>query len=222
MKRLFILLLFVAYQIQAQQVSTTTLYNDAIDAHAKGNIAQAVYNLELASLIRPYDSDIQHNLEIVKRDVPADIIEIEEFFILRWIKGVANLLSPLGWKILVFVTLAVFLGLLYLRWIKKHQKWYTSIWFLAILLIAAIKFIVFGNTRQDTLHGGKYAIIMEQVDQLKEGPDQVSKDVKLVSPGVKLHILDQSGDWYEVAAMDREQGWIPKKAVKVLSVSHHQ
>jgi uncharacterized protein YgiM (DUF1202 family) len=51
---------------------------------------------------------------------------------------------------------------------------------------------------------------------LYEGPDTVSEEVKKLTGGNKVKILDEDGEWYKVSAVDSEQGWIKKQNVKLI------
>lgn len=200
-------------------IDITELYNEGSLAIENGDMANAVYNLELAHLLNPYDQEISNNLSIAKSKVAVDIVEIEQFFLSRWIDSAAGLLLPGSWKILTLVLLLLMITILYLRLIKGTSGLHTSYFTLGTLVGLAIITVWFGTHRHNSLYQGKYTVVMSKsVQGLKQGPDEVSKEVKAISDGVKLEILDQSGDWYKVSAMDKEQGWIKKKHVKKISI----
>jgi len=212
------LLLCVHYAI-GQSIDVTARYNNALEAHDKGDIATAIYELEMAKLAAPHSKAVRHNLNLMKAEVPVDIVEIEPFFLQRWYSGLAGWLSPGVWKyssILLLILLAV---MLYRKLVQQKESTFTSKWVLGGVVGLFMVSVVLGLHRQELLHEGSFAIIMQPAEQLKEGPDTVSDDVKAVSPGVKLEILDSYEDWYKVAAMDREQGWIKQSAVRRIMVT---
>ena len=205
-------------EIHTDSLDAALLYNKGTTAYEQSDMAQAVYNLELAHMLSPYDTEIEHNLRIAKADVAIDIVEIEGFFLKEWIVAMANMLSPGAWSYVTLLLVLVLLALVYRRYLQHKSgglhSW-LSIGLVAVLITATA---ALGITREQILTSGRYGIVSEDSVQLKEGPDQVSTDVKEVGAGVKVEILDRVGDWYKVAAMDREQGWILSEYVMVLAV----
>jgi len=81
-----------------------------------------------------------------------------------------------------------------------------------------LQYIVSRDVEDSKLNAfGRYAIADASAQALYRGPDQVSEQIKPLVDGVKLEILDQDGDWYKVATLNKEQGWIPKADVRLLS-----
>ncbi len=213
-----LIILFAAVHSTMSQddVDAASLYNDAIEAYGGDSIAKAIYNLELAHMLEPYDKDIINNLNVVRAQVKADIIDIDGFFLKEWLDATAGILTPGVWKYLTILLMGGVVWLVYGRLLqKKSSKLFSISTIVSIGVLIGLLFIL-GSRRESQLHNMKYAIIMDQVTALKLGPDQVSKDVKEVSAGVKLEILDDYDEWYKVSAMDREQGWILKESVKIL------
>ena len=216
---LTIIIALSSLAVKAQTADATKLYNEAIEAYQQDDMGKAVYNLELAKLIKPYDQEIAYNLRLAKSKVAVDVVELNGFFLSEWLHGAAGLLSPGAWKYLTILFLISILLLIYNKLIAgKDGKLYS--WAVISLLgLLVVLSLLLGSTRENQLHQGKFAIVMSsETSSLKEGPDEVSEDVKPVSPGVKLEILDQSQDWYKVLAMDKEQGWIEMSAVKIISL----
>ncbi|MEE9374459.1 MAG: SH3 domain-containing protein, partial [Saprospiraceae bacterium] len=75
-----------------------------------------------------------------------------------------------------------------------------------------------GNSRQHKIENINFAIVFGGDQSLYQGPDIVSDKIKEVTGGIKVKILDYSQEWYKVATMDSEQGWIKKANVKLLQL----
>jgi len=205
--------------VRGQGIDITTHYNTALTAYESGDMAEAIYHMEMAHLAAPHSEAISNNLSIMKTDVAVDIVEIEPFFLQRWYDGSAALLSPGGWKYLSLALVAIIVILLYRRYVAQIASTLTRSGTIGGLVLLLLISIVLGLRRQSLLTSGIYGIVMDSTPQLKEGPDQVSDDVKEVAPGVKLQILDTYDQWYKVATLDREQGWIPQSAVQRIMVA---
>ena len=214
-----IILVLIALATKAQETDASKLYNEAIIAYKQDDMGTAVYNLELAQLIKPYDQEIAHNLRLAKAKVAVDVVELDGFFLSEWLHGAAGSLSPGTWKYITILLLIAILFLMYSKLIKDKQGKLFSWATISILGLLVVISVLLGSTRERQLHQGKYAIVMSpESNSLKEGPDEVSEDIKPVSPGVKLEIIDESQDWYKVLAMDKEQGWIEMSAVQIISL----
>ena len=107
---------------------------------------------------------------------------------------------------------------MYYYWFKDHEwsktKMYTTVGTLSFLVFLTI---LSGASRSDNIFNNPFAIVNEQGKFLFLAPDKVSEKVKPVSSGVKLKIIDENSEWYKVAAMNSEQGWIQKSEVRLLT-----
>lgn len=224
MKTYFLLGLYVIASafmqpLSAQTLDVSQLLNQSIDAYENSALDTAVYNLELAAMLKPFDKDISSNLKIAKSKVAVDIVEIPGFFLSRWLNNAAGIFLPGIWKYLAILLMIMIAVLMHRKLVKRADDKLASWGLIGALATLLVISAVLGKVRYDQLHNGQYGIVMgNDVQALKQGPDKVSKDVKDISPGVKLEILDQSGTWYKVSAMDKEQGWIPQEGVRKLKV----
>ena len=133
-----------------------------------------------------------------------------------WWLSLSNCFLPGNWKILSIVLL---LALLLLVFVHLFKNKLTSK--LAYTLGAGVIFLILisilaGNTRSNSIFNNKYAVLTGSIESLFEGPDTVSEMVKPVVSGVKVKILDSNADWFKVATMDSEQGWVLKSNVRLL------
>ena len=215
----FYVVIGITTKVGAQSLDVSKLVNESIESYKQSELDTAVYNLELAALLRPYDQEIASNLKVAKGKLAVDIVEIPSFFLSRWLAAASDLFMPGVWKYIAICIMLLIAVLLYQKLVKRTESRTTSWTVLCLLCVLLMVVLILGKARFDRLHEGRYGIIMgNEVTALKQGPDDVSKDVKDISAGVKLEILDSSGAWYKVSAMDKEQGWIPQHAVKIIKV----
>lgn len=203
---------------QVGGLDAAELYNSGTKAYEEGDMATAVYDLELAHMLAPYDAEIKHNLRIAKGKVAVDIVEIDGFFLKEWTLAAAHLLSPGLWRYITIALLLAALALLYVRMIVGKRSALSSWLTIGLVCLLAVTAAGLGIAREQVLTGGRYGVVLTATTALKEGPDPVSADVKEVSAGVKVEVLDKIDGWYKLAAMDREQGWLPIEQVRLLVV----
>lgn len=199
----------------AQSVDVSELYNNSLIAKEKGDIGAAVYDLELAKLYEPYAQDIGNNLSIMRQEVDVDVIPVPRFFLARWIDRLANVMLPSYWRYLFVALLLATVGVLFLYYIRRTMAKKGFSLMMGMLSVLLLVSLLLGIRRANMLSNGKYAIVMDKAARaLYEGPDTVSEQIKDISAGVKLEIVDEVEGWYKVIAMDKEGGWIPQKSIK--------
>ena len=199
-------------------MSATTLYNQGVQAFESEKYGDAVYNFEKFLLLEPRNESTLINLELSKERLDTDIVELDQFFLAEWWQGLFNTFSPGVWKMLSIALIFLLLALTYLflfrtESISKVRYWSLTCVGTLILLVM----ILAGNARVDSIFDNKYAIANSSAKSLYRGPDTVSEEVKGLVDGVKLEILDADVDWYKVATLNKEQGWIQKSNVRLLS-----
>jgi len=195
--------------------SADSLYNLGNKAYAEDQLDLAIFYYEKAKLLDPFARDIAVNLQLANEQLSTDIIELEPFFLATWWERISGLMLPGGWKVLSILLLVSILVLTFFYFFKgkpAQVNHYYSI--VGVLIFLFIFSILAGQSRSNRIFNSPHAIIFGNDQSLYLGPDTVSEKVKQVTGGNKLKILDADGEWFKVAAMDSEQGWIKKDAVR--------
>ncbi len=189
----------------------TLLYNLGTSYLKNNDYGNARLYLERASKISPLDPDISTNLEALQSKLNTDIVPIEPIFLIKWWHAIYNQLNPLTWSILSLTMGVGILLILFLSWVKKKnvgaKKW--TIVLISLLLIS----ICAGWSRNAHLND-KNAFVVFQSSNLKVSPSESSETIKLLSPGIKLIVIDQDGQWYKFKTLDLEEGWLKKSKVR--------
>lgn len=201
-------------------LSPDSLYNLGNQSFNEKRYDEAIYNYEKARLLDPGSDDIKVNLRLANEKLSTDIIELEPFFLARWWNSFSELLLPGGWKMFSVIILAMTIVLLYLYFFKSKPG-NKNLFYLLMgsLVFTFLLSVLAGNKRYNTIFNSPYVIVFGSELQLHEGPDAVSDEVKQLTGGNKLRILDEDGEWYKVSAMDNEQGWIKKQNVRLIGFS---
>ena len=213
---LFLSISILGIAQESMSFSADNYFNQGNAAYNKEQFGEAVYLYEKALLLDPHSSDIKVNLNLAVERLDTDIIELEPFFLAEWWRGISNLFLPGTWKILSVVFLILLLGLVFMHLFRSFLSRKSAYSLSGVLAVLMLVFILAGSTRTTSIFESKYAILNAEVESLHEGPDSVSEKVKPVVAGVKVKILDSNGEWYKVATMDSEQGWVLKSQVSLL------
>jgi hypothetical protein len=190
--------------------SVEAMYNLG-NCHLAGNdLGKARLWYERALKYRPTDPDVRHNLAIVKARRNNPVVEIRHFFLLRWIRGVANQVSPLGWAVLMLLCFWTTLYLVARSVIQKSWKQRRVL--LGFCAGACVLCLVFGAQRCADLHRNNAGVIIA-ASVMNVAPDQESKRVANPGPGEKVILLDSLQQFYKIRLANFEQGWMEKAAI---------
>ena len=198
-------------------ISPDSLYNLGNVAFNQEQYDEAIFYYEKAKLLEPLAEDISINLQLANEKLSTDIIELEPFFIARWWNKFTDLMLPGSWKLTSILLLLGAIVLLYLNYIRnKIKRQFYFLTMIGLILMLFLISVFAGMTRSNHIFNSPIAIVFGGDQPLYVGPDTVSEEVKTLTGGNKLKILDEDGDWYKVSAMDNEQGWIKKHNVKLI------
>lgn len=183
-------------------------YNEGNNSYNAQDYGDAIYFYEKALILDPSYGDAKHNITLAKDKLNVDVVELESFFLYRWIQNIAFYFSAGIWKIISFIMLFAIGLLVYLLWIKKSISAKQMIRIGSACFSVFLLSIVFGQLNYNRVFNNSFYIIGDHVEALKQGPDDVSADVKDVTNGVKVKVIDEIKEWSKVATMDSEQGWV--------------
>ncbi len=210
---------------QAVRVYEGLLEQGYRDARLYYNLGNAYYRLdrrgeavlayERARRLDPSDTDIRHNLELIRARMPEPVNPVPAFFLKRWWESLRDAASPTTWGIVVVVLLWLGVGgmTLWLRGASRsHRKWgfVCGVIFLAGSLLP----FFLAADRQANLRRSGQAVVMTGEIRLRSAPEETSQSVRNLYEGMVLDLLDVIGDWYKVRLADGEQGWVQMSAVE--------
>ena len=196
---------FYSGKLTEGQVSHEVHFNLGTVYLAKGEVGKGIYHLELASRMSD-DPRIVEQLGLAQSLIVDDIPYFTDFFLLRWLRGIA--LGP-GSNFWAIISILAFLGLLsmmYFKWVKgrSFQRW-SYIW-ISLLALSVIALLISIQGRE--LDKTRVQAIVLEETSLHEGSDERSEVVRSVSEGIKVRVVDEIGEWQKVQLPDKEVGWI--------------
>jgi hypothetical protein len=177
-----------------------------------GNTGKAILWYERAGKIRPFDPDLRHNLSIAKERRKDPVVEIREFFAVRWIKAVSGLLPVKWWGVL---SVGLFWILVFVcGWAVRKSAWRSKRWIIVAISVAWVCVLAFAMLRRSDLMDDTAAVVLRDEVEVTIAPDPGSKLVAKINAGEKVLILDSLTQYYKIRLANFEQGWLNKQSVE--------
>lgn len=198
--------------------SADIYYNLGNSYYKNNNIAKALLNLERALLLKPGDSDIRFNLDLVRSKTVDKVNPVNEVFFVTWFNSIKNSLGADEWaKVAIFsFVIFIFSLIIYIFGKKFILK---KIGFIAavITLILVILTNIFAYSQKNLLMDRKNAIIMVPSVTVKSTPNEGGTDLFILHEGHKVNIRDSSmKEWVEIRLEDGNVGWIPLSVIEII------
>ena len=200
-------------QIIAQSpASTAAMYNLGNCYLQEGNIGRAILWYERARKIKPRDIDVLHNLRIAKARRENPVVEIQEFFAMRWMRALSETLTVSMWAILSLLLFWFLIGTC--AGSIRRGRWGVRRGIVFALAICFFLVLSMGIQRYQNLHRNDVAIVVENQVQVSIAPDAESKLVAIIGPGEMVAILDSLNNHLKIRLANFEHGWIPVQSVE--------
>ena len=198
--------------------SADIYYNLGNSYYKNNNIAKALLNLERALLLKPGDSDIRFNLDLVRSKTVDKVNPVNEVFFVTWFNSIKNSLGADEWaKVAIFSFVTFIVSLIIYIFGKKFIL--KKIGFIAavITLILVILTNIFAYSQKNLLMDRKNAIIMVPSVTVKSTPNEGGTDLFILHEGHKVNIRDSSmKEWVEIKLEDGNVGWIPLSVIEII------
>jgi len=144
--------------------ASSLFYNLGNAYYKQNDLPRAILYYEKARLLAPWDEDIRQNLAIANSRIVDKIDNIPEFFLKRWISGLAGSLAPDQWAMVSVILFALFLGALYFyitgnRYGIKKLGFTTAVF----LLVFSLTCLLFMRHRKQAIRSRRGSIVMVPV-----------------------------------------------------------
>ena len=178
------------------------------------SLAQSIYYLEKAKQLNPSDEDLNHNLSLAYGRQQDDIDKFPELFLVTFFKKMANILSSNLWLILSLLLLWFAVVHYYLKGSGKillnikNLYVYSLFLGLACFLMAYLNY-TFNYTKQE-------AIVFSPTTIVYKNPNTEADNLIEIHEGLKVAILDEVDQWYQIKMTDNTIGWLNKSDIRLL------
>lgn len=180
-----------------------------------GKIGLAILHYERALLLNPNDEDIIHNLEFTRTRLSNKIEEVPRFFLFEWWDNTINLFSLNSWimvSFIFFLFVLIFLTSLISGRFTKYSR------LIFMLLFTFVIFLFFGLSasigKYYQLNNRNYGIILLTNVNVKNAPNEKSKDSFIINEGIKVKLEDKVDNWIKIKLADGKVGWVLENEVE--------
>ncbi len=183
-------------------------YNLGNACFKRGDFAHAVLYFERAMMIDP-DPDIEFNLNVVRSRLRDRVEPVPQLFFVEWWNRIkyAWHLDTIFWISAGFFWLLC-AGIVAFFWIRSLRLRRLAFFLSSIFLVAwAVWFTLFLDAREDHL-AHRMAVIMPKEVNVKSSPDKSGVHLFAVHEGLKVEIVDDFDNWYQVRLQDGKKGWV--------------
>lgn len=200
----------ICEDVLAKGQKSGELYYNLGNAYFKnGNLPKAIVNYERAVLLKPNDSDIQHNLAFAYNQQPDNIEHISLGFLPQVYQKIYRLLNVDTWAILeiIFLILVCVSFCIFLFSQTLSIRKVALVGMICGALFCVCTFC-FAQSRYHELTAHEYAIIIEPTTTLKTEPITTAMDLATIHGGIKVKIIEEAFGWYKVALGNGKEGWL--------------
>lgn len=192
-------------------------YNLGNSYYKIGENVRAILNYERALRLSPRDEDIRFNLSIANLNVIDKIQEIPELFYVRYFNEFRSLFDI---RTLTFLTLGIYFLFFFLLilWLTKRlsiPRW-VSKFFSILLLFLLLSFSFTFISKIQNMRNNVQAIVLSPEVDVRSAPSEDGTEIFTIHEGLKVKIIDNSGDWREIRLTDGKEGWLPAIEMEVI------
>lgn len=191
--------------------SANLYYNLGNCCYKQGENTQAILNYERSLLLNPGDDMTHYNLKMANQAVVDKIEELPELFLVSGYKALVTSLSADQWGIVSVVLFILFLVMAALffysrRVVLKKLGFVVGI----IVFFLTIGCIFFAVRQNDRISQREYAIITTPSVTVKGAPDSSGTSLFLIHEGLKVRVVGELGNWFNIRLADGNEGWVAK------------
>ena len=203
--------------LQAEKTAPSAdLYHSIADTYFRlSDYANGILYYERALRLTPNNKTLITDYKICRSRLMGEVYIMPDFFLLRWIKAISNLMPPFAWAI-VFVVLffaaCVLFFVYYFTSDKKRLMFYLS---LCSLILSLCSFGL-GFERQNRIHSKDYAVVFSSDTALRQESSGNQESKTKLFKGQKVKIKKQAGKEVFVRTEDGKEGWIDKENIKII------
>lgn len=207
--------------ILSSGVESAELFYNLGNAYFKMNqLASAILNYERASLLKPFDEQIEHNLQIARARTVDRVEQLPVIFYQRWWNKLVLIQSVDGWaRTGIFSLLASLMVLIWFFFSRTPaQKKISFLLTVIFILFTSLGFYL-ANRQYKDFFLSRDAIVFSSRVAVKSGPGELSPDLFVIHEGTKVRITEELGDWLEIKLENGHVGWLKQSHVRAVRAS---
>ncbi|WP_026913821.1 SH3 domain-containing protein [Christiangramia portivictoriae] len=198
--------------------ASAELYYNLGNAHYKlNNVAPSIYYFEKALQLEPKDEDILNNIEFARNMAIDDIDEVEETGLSASFDRMIANYSASGWAVFAIAFSVIFVILFLLYYISRNSlKKRVFLGLASLSLLACIITVVFAFQQETFVENNRYAIIFEEVVEVRDEPNLRGEASYELHEGTKAKVLENFQEWSRIQLSNGAQGWVQTQNIRKL------
>jgi len=204
-------------KIETDYRSPVLLYNMGNCYFKTGNLPETILYYERSLKYDPENENTLANLKQANNLITDDIQAMPETAISQWWHNFIRNKSINFWAQLSIYLMVASFFILILSILKTTvfiRKFSTLVGI--ILVISAVFTFFLARSAKNNIENDNYAIIFTpKVDVMSEPKNDGSR-LFVIHDGLKVDIVDENNDWYEIKLVNGALGWIKKEDCRVI------
>lgn len=198
-----------SYSKESKNILNWKLFYNMGDCYFKLDdfVNAKIYFLK-AQRLKPFDSSIQKNLDVVNLKLNIKSKSNDDNFIRIVLLKIESIFSLNFISILLLIIIIIsnfFIIMLVLSGRKRILLYGITFSLISLFLIYG-----YHMYRVKKIHSRNMGVVLSEKARLRSGPGEENTVLYNVALGVKLKIIEQSGNWIYVSESDSIAGWIKK------------
>ena len=200
----------IYHDLLSEKLESANLYYNLGNCYYKlGENTKAILNYERALLLNPGDEMTRYNLKMAQQAIVDKIEILPELFLVRWYRAVQTYLSADQWGYVSVVLFVLFL-LMAAIFFYSRSGTLKKIGFIVGIFVFFLTCgaILLASQQDKRLTQKEYAIITTPSVTVKGAPDASGTSLFLIHEGLKVQIVEELGNWYNIRLADGNEGWV--------------
>lgn len=192
------------------------LYHSIANTYFRmSDFANGILYYERALRLTPNDETLIRNHKVCRSRLMGEVYVMQDFFLIKWTKAIANCLSPLAWAILFVVLFILACVLFFVYYFNSDNKVLLFYLCLSAFVLSLTSFSL-GMYRQNIVHAKNEAIIFSSDAVLVESREKSDSQQTKLFKGQKVKIKTTTGEEVFVRTEDGKEGWLDKDYIKII------
>ncbi len=196
-------------ELIAEGSKGVSLYNNlGLALYHTGNIPESVLYFERALKLAPGNSEVRHNLEVVRSAIDQDVYPLEKFFLLEWWESFYLSMHPDFFAVVTLLLVFVFLLSMFVLLFRSRTKLFKPARWVAVLVtILIIVFFAAAMKGTRVMKYGDARILMKDAAAF-ESPDDGSGQSYQLKAGSKVWLKESRDGWFKLELINRDTCWV--------------
>jgi hypothetical protein len=198
-------------------LSGSLYYNLGNAYYRTGDVARAILNYERARRKIPDDEDLRYNIGMARMATVDQIEPIPRLFVWDYwdsIKSSFSLSSLILIGFFAYLAVLASIAVFVLARNPGARRYSLPAGFCSFALLLLV--LVLLTVRISSLENRDQGVIMVEIADVKNAPDEDGPDAFVLHPGTLVKITDRVGDWMQVRLEDGKVGWTMAENMEII------